>query len=88
MDSNLRSFVDNNEEGYFQVGPNTNIISLARELDRSVQASHVVRVAASNTPLDPAAPPPLLPTSTFLLTINVSLLSLVLLAVQADFRNW
>nr|AEA29692.1 cadherin [Trichoplusia ni] len=65
------SIIDNNEEGYFQVDSTTNVISLSRELERASQASHVVRVAASNTLLDPAAPPPLLPSSTFLLTINV-----------------
>ncbi|CAH0582882.1 unnamed protein product [Chrysodeixis includens] len=65
------NFIEGNSQGYFQVEPTTNMISLTRELDRAVEARYVLRVGTSNAPIDPSAPPTLMAASTLLLTVNV-----------------
>nr|ASV70529.1 cadherin-like protein [Hyphantria cunea] len=61
------SIVQGNEGGHFAVEPRTNVIYLAKELNREESATHTVQVAASNSP----NPINVLPANTLTVTVVV-----------------
>ncbi|KAL0831789.1 hypothetical protein ABMA28_001327 [Loxostege sticticalis] len=60
--------IDGNSEGLFQLNPTSNVISLARKLDREVATSYTLHIAASNSPDATGIP---LQTSILTVTVNV-----------------
>lgn len=61
---------DGNDDGFFGLDPENNVIYLEKQLDRVASSSHTLMVAASNSPTSTAA----LGESILTVTVNVSIL--------------